>query len=62
MIDHQEKNTKIKIIPIISTVVGLIIISLLILGGSLLASKQWNPRWNPFSPSIPSDGLTVQES
>lgn len=48
MLENQPNNTKRKIISIISTVIGLIIIALLIIGGSLLSSKRWDPSWNPF--------------
>ncbi len=62
MTDNQPKKLKIRIISIISTIVGLIIISLLILGGSLLASKRWNPKWNPFSPNTQNSNSTVEQS
>jgi len=45
----MQNNKNKKIIQIISTIAGLAIISLLILGGSLLASKRWDPKWNPFN-------------
>ena len=57
---ENNKAKEIKIIQIISTVLGLIIISLLILGGSLLASKRWNPKWNPFNPSNRDNSATHQ--
>ncbi|OGZ67732.1 MAG: hypothetical protein A3D35_03695 [Candidatus Staskawiczbacteria bacterium RIFCSPHIGHO2_02_FULL_34_9] len=56
-----DQNKKIKIIQITSTALGIIVISLLILGGSLLASKRWNPKWNPFNPSDRSNNSATQQ-
>lgn len=47
---NKEQSLKFRILSVIGTVLGFIIIVLLIIGGSLLASKEWNPSWNPFEP------------
>ena len=58
--DNQLNKPK-RIIQIISTVVGLIIISLLILGGALLSSKRWDPKWNPFRSNAGAENSTIEE-
>ncbi|MBU3942487.1 hypothetical protein KKA24_00725 [Patescibacteria group bacterium] len=45
--DSNSKKGKTFIIKIIAGVVGLVLIS----GGAVLASRAWDPVWNPFRPS-----------
>lgn len=41
-----------KIFSITVTILGLIIIISLVIGGALLSSKKWDPNWNPFRQKI----------
>ena len=58
--DNQSNKPK-RIIQIIVTLVGLIIISLLIIGGALLSSKRWDPKWNPFRANIGAENSIIEE-
>ena len=51
-IQNQEKKQNRKLLSTIGTAVGLIVIVVLIIGGAMLASKKWDPRWNPFRQKI----------
>lgn len=59
---QTNQSKEVKIIQILSTIVGLIVISMLILGGSLLAGKRWDPRWNPFNPNIKNIQSNTQQN
>lgn len=59
MEENKPNNSNRKMISIISSVAGLIIVSLLIIGGALLSSKRWDPRWNPFRAN--PDNSTVEQ-
>lgn len=37
-----------KYLPLIISITGLVIVILIILGGSVLAGGAWDPKWNPF--------------
>ena len=48
----RKKALRGKIPPMIGTVMGVLIIITLIIGGALLASRQWDPKWNPFRQKV----------
>lgn len=56
---EQKKSQKmlVRIWSIIGGAVGLIIIISIIIGGSLLASKRWDPSWNPFRQKVERKSL-----
>lgn len=50
-----KKSSKIlvsRILSISGAVLGLIVIITIIIGGSLLSSRRWDPKWNPFRPKV----------
>ena len=51
-IQTQEKKQNGKLLSTIGTIVSLIVIVVLIIGGAMLASKKWDPQWNPFRQKI----------
>lgn len=55
---QENKKNKSKLLSLIITSIGLIIITLLILGGALLAGHVWNPKWNPFKQT--SDKVMIK--
>ena len=45
----EKKSPRAKFLSILAGVLGLIIMILIIIGGSVLASKKWDPKWDPFT-------------
>ncbi|OGZ64731.1 MAG: hypothetical protein A3A98_01940 [Candidatus Staskawiczbacteria bacterium RIFCSPLOWO2_01_FULL_40_39] len=54
MPENPQKNFTGKIVSITLAVTGLLIITSIIIGGALLASRKWDPTWNPFRPKAES--------
>lgn len=46
------KKNKSKVISSILGISGLVIVLGIIVGGALLASHVWNPKWNPFKQNV----------
>lgn len=55
--NSRKKALRGKIPSIIGTVMGVLIIITLIIGGALLASKQWDPTWNPFRQKVIQENM-----
>ncbi len=57
MEQNDNKKSKFLILSIAGTVLGFIIIVALIIGGALLASKKWDPKWNPFRQKVDKNSI-----
>ena len=63
---NNQKNDKPRrvligrALSIIIAVIGLIIIISIVIGGALLASKRWDPKWNPFRQKDPKASQLIR--
>ena len=57
---EPSKNGKGKFISITVAILGSVIVIGLIIGGALLASRRWDPTWNPFKPKAASQASVIR--
>ncbi len=59
LVPQDKSHMAARVLSIIGAVAGLVVIIGLIVGGALLASRKWDPVWNPFRPKINHESASI---